>query len=56
MTTWPIAFAIPPILNAIARASSDNGAHEIEKRAKVAIWIGIWVAQVLTKFGCMAYS
>jgi hypothetical protein len=56
MMTWPIGFAIPPILNIIARASSENGAHEIGKEATVAIWIGIWFAQVLTKFGCMAYS
>ncbi|KAF8599589.1 MFS general substrate transporter [Ceratobasidium sp. AG-I] len=56
MSTWPVAFAIPPILNAIARASSDNGAHEIGKQAKAAIWVGIWIAQLLTKFGCMAYS
>ncbi|KAG9081657.1 hypothetical protein FRC06_005465 [Ceratobasidium sp. 370] len=56
MATWPIGFAIPPILSIIARASSDNGAHEIGKEATVAIWIGIWIAQVLTKFGCMAYG
>lgn len=56
MMTWPIGFAIPPILNAIARASSDNGAHEVGQNANVAIWLGVWVAQALTRFGCMAYS
>ncbi|KAF8599590.1 MFS general substrate transporter [Ceratobasidium sp. AG-I] len=56
MMTWPIGFAIPPILNAIARASSDNGAREIGYQARIAVWIGIWVAQGLTRFGCMAYS
>ncbi|KAG8737783.1 hypothetical protein FRC10_007810 [Ceratobasidium sp. 414] len=56
MAVWPIGFAIPPMLNIIARASSENGAHEIGKEAAAAIWIGIWVAQVLTKFGCMAYG
>ncbi|KAG9119728.1 hypothetical protein FRC07_005099, partial [Ceratobasidium sp. 392] len=56
MATWPIAFAIPPILNTIARVSSDNGAHEIGKEATAAIWIIIWVSQVLSKFGCMAYG
>lgn len=56
MSMWPIGFAIPPVLNAIARASSNNGTNEIGSEAKVAIWIGIWTAQVLTKFGCMAYS
>ncbi|KAG8784198.1 hypothetical protein FRC12_018888 [Ceratobasidium sp. 428] len=56
MGTWPIAFALPAVLNTIARASSDNGAHEIGKEAKAVIWVLIWVSQVLTKFGCMGYG
>ncbi|QRV90136.1 major facilitator superfamily transporter [Ceratobasidium sp. AG-Ba] len=56
MVAWPICFAIPPVLNIIARISSDNGAHEIGQEATAAIWIGIWFAQVLSKFACMSYA
>jgi hypothetical protein len=56
MALWPIAYTIPPILNAIARASSSNGEHAISIQASAVIWIGIWLAQLLSKFACMAYS
>ncbi|CEL55793.1 putative membrane protein YCR023C OS=Saccharomyces cerevisiae (strain ATCC 204508 / S288c) GN=YCR023C PE=1 SV=2 [Rhizoctonia solani AG-1 IB] len=56
MTLWPIGFAIPPILNIIARASSGNGHHPIGLSASAAIWVGIWTAQLITKLACMGYA
>ncbi|CAE6515793.1 unnamed protein product [Rhizoctonia solani] len=56
MSLWPIGYAIPPVLNVIARASSGNGQRPIGTAASVAIWAGIWVAQLLTKIARMAYS
>ncbi|KAH7341380.1 major facilitator superfamily domain-containing protein [Rhizoctonia solani] len=56
MSLWPIGYAIPPILNIIARVSSGNGQHEIGTAASAAIWTGIWIAQLLTKTACTAYA
>ncbi|CAE6362913.1 unnamed protein product [Rhizoctonia solani] len=56
MALWPIGFAIPPILNIIARAASGNGHHPIGTAASATIWVGIWVAQLITKLACMGYA
>ncbi|CAE6480427.1 unnamed protein product [Rhizoctonia solani] len=56
MALWPIGYAIPPVLNIIARVSSGNGQHEIGTAASAAIWTGIWIAQLLTKTACTAYA
>ncbi|EUC56946.1 MFS multidrug transporter [Rhizoctonia solani AG-3 Rhs1AP] len=56
MALWPIGYAIPPILNIIARSSSGNGRYPIGTAASAAIWTGIWVAQLLTKTACTAYA
>ncbi|CAE6414863.1 unnamed protein product [Rhizoctonia solani] len=56
MALWPIGYAIPPILNIIARASSGNGLYPIGTVASAAIWTGIWAAQLLTKTACMGYA
>ncbi|KAG8729736.1 hypothetical protein FRC11_008140 [Ceratobasidium sp. 423] len=56
MGLWPIAYAIPPILNIMARASSENGQRPIGTTASAAIWAGIWIAQLLSKSACMAYA
>ncbi|CUA69036.1 putative membrane protein YCR023C [Saccharomyces cerevisiae S288c] [Rhizoctonia solani] len=56
MALWPIAYAIPPILNIIARASSGNGRYPIGTGASAAIWTGIWVAQLLSKTACTGYA
>ncbi|ELU44175.1 hypothetical protein AG1IA_01785 [Rhizoctonia solani AG-1 IA] len=56
MMLWPIGFAIPPILNIIARTASENGKHPIGPAASAAIWVGIWGAQLITKLACMGYA
>ncbi|CAE7228816.1 unnamed protein product, partial [Rhizoctonia solani] len=56
MTLWPIGYAIPPVLNIIARMSSGNGRYPIGTAASAAIWAGIWIAQMLTKTAGMAYA
>ncbi|KAH7341382.1 major facilitator superfamily domain-containing protein [Rhizoctonia solani] len=56
MGLLPIGYAIPPILNIIARVSSGNGQHQIGTASWVAIWTGIWVAEMLTKSSAIAYS
>lgn len=56
MALWPIAFAIPPVLNIIARVSSGNGQHQVGTGASAAIWTGIWIAQLLTKTAGTAYA
>ncbi|CAE6478163.1 unnamed protein product [Rhizoctonia solani] len=56
MALLPIGYAIPPILNIIARVSSGNGEHEIGTAASAAIWTGILLAEILTKSSTIAYS
>ncbi|KAB5593958.1 membrane protein [Ceratobasidium theobromae] len=56
MMLWPIGYAIPPILNGIARISSNNGEQPLSIQASAIIWVGIWTVQLLTKFACMAYA
>ncbi|KAG9089824.1 hypothetical protein FRC06_001373 [Ceratobasidium sp. 370] len=60
MLVWPFAFALLPILNLIARLGSrvsDSGVgRTLEPSALTMVWIGIGIAQCLSKISCLAFS
>jgi hypothetical protein len=60
MTVWPFAFALLPALNMIARLGShisESGeGRTLEPSALTILWIGIGLAQCLSKISCLAFS
>ncbi|KAG9127535.1 hypothetical protein FRC07_012551 [Ceratobasidium sp. 392] len=60
MLVWPFAFALLPILNLIARLGSrvsDSGiGRTLEPSTLTIVWMGIGMAQCLSKLSCLAFS
>jgi len=60
MAVWPFAFALLPALNMIARLGShlsESGVgRTLEPSVLCVLWVGIGMAQCLSKISCLAFS
>lgn len=52
LLTWPITFALMPLLNIIAR----RAAAEHSASAEAFLWVAICFVLFMSRLGCMAFS
>ncbi|KAG9225985.1 hypothetical protein CCMSSC00406_0009082 [Pleurotus cornucopiae] len=56
MGIWPLAFAVLPMLNDIARASADGDEGIASPQGEIVLWVGIVLCLCIARAGYLAHS